>query len=115
LSGFGFIRGCGSRDIETARSLAGDFDRRRTNRWRQSVVARAASDPVGAPVSPNLGNAAWTALGVLIAATVTSCIGSGERSAALPLQSCRRTFNALTKTPLANLRMKDKWAAQTEP
>ena len=27
---------------------------------------------------------------------------------------CRRTFNALTKTPLANLRMKDKWAAQTE-
>jgi transposase-like protein len=29
-------------------------------------------------------------------------------------KACRRTFNALTKTPLANLRMKDKWAAQTE-
>lgn len=29
-------------------------------------------------------------------------------------KACRRTFNALTKTPLAHLRMKDKWAAQTE-
>jgi transposase-like protein len=29
-------------------------------------------------------------------------------------QACSRTFNALTKTPLANLRMKDKWATQTE-
>jgi transposase-like protein len=29
-------------------------------------------------------------------------------------KACSRTFNALTKTPLANLRMKDKWAAQTE-
>jgi transposase-like protein len=28
-------------------------------------------------------------------------------------KTCRRTFNALTKTPLANLRMKEKWAAQT--
>jgi transposase-like protein len=29
-------------------------------------------------------------------------------------KACLRTFNALTKTPLAKLRMKDKWAAQTE-
>jgi transposase-like protein len=29
-------------------------------------------------------------------------------------KACLRTFNALTKTPLANLRMKDKWTAQTE-
>jgi len=29
-------------------------------------------------------------------------------------KACRRPFNGLTKTPLANLRMKDKWAAQTE-
>jgi transposase-like protein len=28
-------------------------------------------------------------------------------------KACHRTFNALTKTPLANLRMKDKWAEQT--
>src|SRR4051794_9726554 len=27
-------------------------------------------------------------------------------------KACRRTFNALTKTPLAKLRMKDKWAAR---
>ena len=29
-------------------------------------------------------------------------------------KACRRTFNALTKTPLAHLRMKDNWTAQTE-
>jgi len=29
-------------------------------------------------------------------------------------KACRRTFNALTKTPLAHLRMKEKWTAQTE-
>jgi transposase-like protein len=29
-------------------------------------------------------------------------------------KSCKRTFNALTKTPLANLRMKEKWAAQAQ-
>jgi hypothetical protein len=29
-------------------------------------------------------------------------------------KACLRTFNALTKTPLAKLRMKEKWAAQTE-
>jgi transposase-like protein len=28
-------------------------------------------------------------------------------------KACLRTFNALTKTPLANLRLKDKWATQT--
>jgi transposase-like protein len=39
------------------------------------------------------------------------------QASALPryrCKACSRTFNALTKTPLANLRMKDKWAAQTE-
>ena len=29
-------------------------------------------------------------------------------------RDCHRTFNALTKTPLAHLRMKDKWVTQTE-
>lgn len=29
-------------------------------------------------------------------------------------KACRRTFNALTKTPLARLRMKDKWVTQVE-
>lgn len=39
------------------------------------------------------------------------------RSDAMPryrCKSCRRTFNALTNTPLARLRMKDKWRAQAE-
>jgi transposase-like protein len=39
------------------------------------------------------------------------------QASALPryrCKACRRTFNALTKTPLARLRMKDKWTAQTE-
>ena len=37
------------------------------------------------------------------------------KASALPryrCKICRRTFNALTKTPLAHLRMKDKWVAQ---
>jgi transposase-like protein len=29
-------------------------------------------------------------------------------------KACSRTFNALTKTPLANLRLKDKWPTQAE-
>ena len=29
-------------------------------------------------------------------------------------KGCQRTFNALTNTPLAGLRMKDKWPAQAE-
>jgi transposase-like protein len=29
-------------------------------------------------------------------------------------KTCKRTFNALTKTPLAHLRMKDKWGSQTQ-
>jgi transposase-like protein len=39
------------------------------------------------------------------------------KASALPryrCKSCQRTFNALTKTPLAGLRMKDKWPAQAE-
>ena len=37
------------------------------------------------------------------------------RASALPryrCKACRRTFNALTKTPLAHLRLKNKWATQ---
>ena len=29
-------------------------------------------------------------------------------------KACSRTFNALTKTPLANLRLKERWAVQTQ-
>ena len=76
-------------------------------------VSRPAEKPAG-PILRNLVSSGWTGLAVPIAPTATSCVGPGERPATLPLQSLRRTFNALTKTPLANLRMKEKWAAQTE-
>jgi transposase-like protein len=39
------------------------------------------------------------------------------RASALPryrCKTCRRTFNALTKTPLAHLRLKDKWPVQAK-
>jgi transposase-like protein len=39
------------------------------------------------------------------------------KASALPryrCKVCQRTFNALTQTPLAGLRMKDKWPAQAE-
>jgi transposase-like protein len=39
------------------------------------------------------------------------------QASALPryrCKACRRTFNALTKTPLAHLRLKDKWATQAK-
>jgi transposase-like protein len=39
------------------------------------------------------------------------------RASALPryrCKACRRTFNAMTKTPLAHLRMKNKWTTQAE-
>lgn len=39
------------------------------------------------------------------------------QSDALPryrCKACRRTFNALTKTPLAHLRMKEKWDTQAQ-
>jgi transposase-like protein len=42
-------------------------------------------------------------------------IGHWGKASVLPryrCKTCRRTFNALTKTPLAHLRKKDKWAAQ---
>lgn len=42
-------------------------------------------------------------------------VGRWGRASALPryrCKTCRRTFNALTKTPLAHLRKKDQWEAQ---
>jgi transposase-like protein len=42
------------------------------------------------------------------------CWGQASDLPRYRCKACLRTFNALTKTPLAKLRMKDKWAAQTE-
>ncbi len=39
--------------------------------------------------------------------------GSASEMPRFRCKACRRTFNALTKTPLARLRKKAKWAAQT--
>ena len=55
-------------------------------------------DSVGCPPCANLDVARW------------------GRASDLPryrCKACLRTFNALTKTPLAKLRMKDTWATQT--
>jgi len=44
-------------------------------------------------------------------------VGRWGRASGIPryrCSNCRRTFNALTKTPLAHLRMKEKWVTQTE-
>jgi hypothetical protein len=41
-------------------------------------------------------------------------VGAVSRGKALSCKDCQRTFNALTKTPLAGLRMKHKWPAQAE-
>jgi transposase-like protein len=108
--------GAGSRDIETARSLARDFDRvvNEPLAGSPSSLARPAN-PVGAASVAELGQRRVDSVG---------CPHCGNhdvvhwgRASDLPryrCKACRRTFNALTKTPLANLRMKDKWAAQTE-
>jgi transposase-like protein len=42
------------------------------------------------------------------------CWGQASDLPRYRCKACRRTFNALTKTPLANLRMKDKWVEQTK-
>jgi len=39
--------------------------------------------------------------------------GSASEMPRYRCKACKRTFNALTKTPLARLRQKDKWATQT--
>ena len=87
----------------------------------------------GEPRPPSPASQARPVIGVTGAASVaelgqlrldsTGCPHCGNRdvvrwgqASALPryrCKACARTFNALTKTPLANLRMKDKWAEQT--
>ena len=98
------------RDVEPAVvDISTTGPARRQTRRRHGL--RSAQERL---VLPNLGNAAWTASVARIATAASRALGKGERSAALSLQRLSRTFNALTKTPLAGLRMKDKWAAQAE-
>jgi transposase-like protein len=96
----------------------------------QALASRAARD-IAEPVSParnaprpdapadvsgiaELGQRRVASLGCPHCAS-HDVVGWGQASQ-LPryrCKACSRTFNALTKTPLANLRMKEKWAEQT--
>jgi transposase-like protein len=83
----------------------------------------AARRPLLAPPADRFGAAGVAALGQRRVTNVgcphcdnRDVVGWGQASD-LPryrCKACLRTFNALTKTPLANLRMKDKWSTQTE-
>jgi transposase-like protein len=78
------------------------------------VRPRPLVNPIGAASVAALGQRRVDSIG---------CPHCGHRevvrwgqASALPryrCKACLRTFNALTKTPLAKLRMKDRWAAQT--
>jgi len=90
-----------------------------------SRFGQTAAEPQPAsppPVSNPVGAAGVAALGQRRVDSV-GCPHCNSRdvvlwgkASALPRYRCKvcsRTFNGLTKTPLANLRLKDKWATQT--
>ena len=98
----------------------------------QTASEQAPSHPDGLPDGPRpaspppvsqVGTASVAALGQRRVASV-GCPHCDNRdvvrwghASELPryrCKACSRTFNALTKTPLAKLRMKEKWGAQTE-
>jgi len=108
-----------SRDIETHSPLdhgPSRFDRA-ADESRPAIASPQArpADQVGAAGIAELGQRRVDSFGCPHCNN-RDVVRWGEASA-LPryrCKACRRTFNALTKTPLANLRMKDKWATQTE-
>jgi transposase-like protein len=105
-----------SRDIETLLPPNCSFDRSGDEPQPSvpTVQARPAN-PVGAAGIAELGQRRVDSVGCPHCAN-HDVVRWGQASD-LPryrCKACRRTFNALTKTPLANLRMKDKWATQTE-
>ena len=74
-----------------------------------------AADLVGTPSVAELGQRRVASVGCPHCAN-RDVVRWGQASE-LPryrCKACARTFNALTKTPLANLRMKEKWAEQTQ-
>lgn len=117
--GLALAEAAGSSDDATAElSEESVSPRERASDQTQPIVpppqARPAA-PAGTPGIAELGQRRVDRVG---------CPHCGNRevmrwgaASALPryrCKACRRTFNALTKTPLAHLRMKDKWTAQTE-
>ena len=94
-----------------------------------AVVDISTTDPAPTPdkararPSPRAGAARVAELGQrrvdIIGCPHCGCrdVAPWGTASALPryrCKTCRRTFNALTKTPLARLRMKDKWVMQVE-
>lgn len=106
-------------DIETCRPLdqgASQFDLAADNLQRASPPPHARpANPVGAISVAELGQLRVDSFGC---PHCDNCdVVRWGQASDLPryrCKACSRTFNALTKTPLARLRMKDKWAAQTE-
>jgi len=104
-----------SRDIGTPGSLEPGVDGAADEPPPAILPSQAPpADRVGAARIAELGQRRVDSLGCPHCAN-RDVVRWGAASA-LPryrCKACRRTFNALTKTPLAKLRMKDKWAAQT--
>ena len=105
-----------SRDIGTPGSLEQGVDGAADEPPPAILPSQAPpADRVGAARIAELGQRRVDSLGCPHCAN-RDVVRWGTASA-LPryrCKACRRTFNALTKTPLAKLRMKDKWATQTE-
>jgi transposase-like protein len=90
---------------------------------RAADEPQSANPPLAAPPANPFGAAGVAALGQRRVDSV-GCPHCDNRDVVrwgqasdLPryrCKACSRTFNALTKTPLANLRMKEKWTAQSE-
>ena len=106
-----------------ALSDAADIDdvEARDPRWREPPGSDRTAD---APSSATQGGTADVAVLGQHRVDMIGCphcahpeVVRWGKASALPryrCKACARTFNALTKTPLAKLRMKEKWAAQAE-
>jgi transposase-like protein len=101
-----------------------DIEKRETSDQDRSRGERAAGEPWPTNTAPaKQGGAASVAeLGQrrVVSVGCPHCdnrklVRWGQTSALARYRCkvCSRAFSALTKTPLANLRIKDKWAAQT--
>jgi len=64
-----------------------------------AMLGQCKVDRIGCPHCAHLGVVRW---------------GTASGLPRYRCKACARTFNALTKTPLAKLRMKEKWATQAE-
>lgn len=96
--------------------VTAEADRREPERPEQAHAARGGSTAAAdTPTVPDLGQRK---------VAITGCPHCGQAeivrwgwSSGLPryrCKACARTFNALTKTPLARLRMREKWTTQAD-